>query len=59
MLVGGRVDSGGSLLAEGGRVETVPLLIGVEEGGQPIPDRRHESPVVLGVVLGGGSRVET
>ena len=55
VLVGSRADSGGSRLAEGGWVETVPLLTGVDEGGQPIPSRRHESPVVLG----GGGRVET
>jgi hypothetical protein len=47
-LVGG-IDSGGPLLTGGDWVET--LLAGIEEGGQPIPNREHRSPVVLG---GGG-----
>jgi hypothetical protein len=47
-LVGG-IDSGGPLLTGGDWVET--LLAGIEEGGQPIPNRRHRLPVVLG---GGG-----
>lgn len=43
-----KVDSGGSLLTGGSRVETGPLLTGVEEGGHPMPDKRQESPVTLG-----------
>lgn len=44
---GGRVEAG-SLLIGGDRVGAGPLLVEIEEGGQPMPDRRHESPVVLG-----------
>ena len=46
-LIDSRVDSGGSLLT-GGRVETGSPLAGIEEEGQPMPNRRQESPVVLG-----------
>ena len=43
VLIDGCDGSGGSLLT-GGRA----LLPETEEGGQPIPSRRHESPVVVG-----------
>jgi hypothetical protein len=53
VLIGGRVDSGGSLLTDIGWVETASLLKGVElkrveEGRQPMPDSAHKSLVVLG-----------
>jgi hypothetical protein len=41
------VDSRGSLLTRGW-VETGSLLTRVEEGGHPMPSRRHRSPVVVG-----------
>ena len=64
-LIDSLVDSGGSLLTRG-RVGTESLLTGIEEGGQPTPNRRHRSPVVLGggcwvsigSLLTGGDRVE-
>ena len=67
MVKGDRVDSGGSLLAGGRRVETGPVLTGVEERRHPMPERTHKSPVVLrgGVsvsnelVLSRGDWVET
>ena len=50
MLIDSCDKSGGSLLT-GGRA----LLPEIEEGGQPIPNRKHE----LLVVMGSGRRVET
>lgn len=47
-VLGGVVDPGGSLLADGRRVEAGLLLTGVEEREHPIPNWTHKSLVTLG-----------
>ena len=48
LLTGGDKLGKVLLLTGGDQVEKVLLLTGSEERGQPMPSRRHESPVVLG-----------